>query len=65
MIAGDPTTVMLEGGSFSYYVLNAILTALGQVFATLINAVGVAAVYYEIRQIKEGIGAENLAAVFD
>lgn len=64
-IAGDPTTVMLEGGSFSYYILNAVLTALGQVFATLINAVGVAAVYYEIRQIKEGIGAENLAAVFD
>jgi len=65
LIAGDPTTVMLEGGSVSYYILNAILTSLGQVFASLINAVGVAAVYYEIRQIKEGIGAESLASVFD
>lgn len=65
LIAGDPTTVALEGGSINYYVLNAILTALGQVFAALINAVGVAAVYYEIRQLKEGIDAESLAAVFD
>ncbi|MFI4936446.1 MAG: hypothetical protein ACHP7N_17695 [Caulobacterales bacterium] len=31
----------------------------------LIGAAGVASVYYELRQIKEGVGAEQLAAVFD
>jgi len=31
----------------------------------MISATGIAAVYYEIRQLKEGIGAESLAAVFD
>lgn len=65
LIAGDPTTVLLEGGSNSYYILNAIFSALAQALTTMISTAGVAAVYYEIRQIKEGIGAENLAAVFD
>ena len=65
MIAGDPTTVMLEGGSPTYHFLNSIFTALTQTITTMISATGVAAVYYELRQIKEGIGAESLAAVFD
>ena len=65
MMAGDPTTVMLEGGSTTYHILNSIFTALTQTITTMINATGVAAVYYELRQIKEGVGAESLAAVFD
>lgn len=65
LIAGDPATVMLEGGSNSYFVINSIFSALAQAITTMISTAGVAAIYYEIRQLKEGIGAENLAAVFD
>ena len=65
LVAGDPTMVMLEGGSTTYHILNAIFSALAQAISTMISATGVAAVYYEIRQLKEGIGAESLAAVFD
>jgi hypothetical protein len=32
---------------------------------TLIGAAGVASIYYELRSIKEGVGPEALAAVFD
>lgn len=35
------------------------------VITTTIVAVGTASVYYELRSIKEGIGPEQLAAVFD
>jgi len=62
---GDPTTVLLEGGSTAYHIANAIFSALSQALSTMIGAAGVAAVYYELRQIREGIGAESLAAVFD
>lgn len=65
LFAGDPTTVMLQGGSTTFYVLNSILSAIAQALSTMIGAAGIAAVYYEIRQLKEGIGAESLAAVFD
>jgi len=65
LIAGDPTTVMLEGGSTTFHVLNSIFSALAQAVSTMISATGIAAVYYEIRQLKEGIGAESLAAIFD
>lgn len=65
LVAGDPTTVMLEGGSGFYFFMSAITSAIAQTFATMINATGVAAIYYELRQIREGVGAESLAAVFD
>jgi len=65
LIAGDPTTVMLEGGTPSFRILNSLFTALAQAGSTMISATGVAAIYYEIRQIKEGVGAESLAAIFD
>jgi|WetSurMetagenome_2_1015567.scaffolds.fasta_scaffold74583_3 hypothetical protein len=32
---------------------------------TLIGAAGIASIYYELRSIKEGVGPEALAAVFD
>lgn len=65
LVAGDPTTVMLEGGSTTFYLLNSFFSAIAQALSTMIGAAGVAAVYYEIRQIKEGVGAESLAAIFD
>jgi hypothetical protein len=32
---------------------------------TLISTVGTAALYFELRRVKEGIGVEQIAAVFD
>lgn len=65
LVAGDPTTVMLEGGSTLFHFLNSVFSAIAQALSTMIGAAGVAAVYYEIRQIKEGVGAESLASIFD
>jgi hypothetical protein len=42
-----------------------ILSSLVQVVQELISAAGIAAIYYELRSIKEGIGPEALASVFD
>jgi len=41
--------------------LNVVLT----IVLSVIGAVGVAAIYYELRSKKEGVGAEQLAKVFD
>lgn len=65
LLAGDPTTVLLEGGSTTFYLMNAFFSAIAQALSTMLGAAGIAAVYYEIRQIKEGVGAESLAAIFD
>jgi len=36
-----------------------------QTASAMINSAGIASVYYELRYVKEGVGAEQLAAVFD
>lgn len=64
-VAGDPTMILLEGGSPTFFAINAVFSGISQAITTMISATGVAAIYYEIRQIKEGIGAESLADVFD
>lgn len=65
LISGDPTDALLGGGSTTFHIFNSLFSALAQALSTMISATGVAAIYYEIRQLKEGIGAENLAAIFD
>lgn len=52
------------GGLFAVTPLLAV-TGIVNVITTTIVAVGTASVYYELRSIKEGIGPEQLAAVFD
>lgn len=42
-----------------------LVTALLQSFEVLISTVGVAAIYFELRRIKEGVGVSELASVFD
>jgi hypothetical protein len=45
-----------------------ISMGLGLVMSTLLaslSSVGIASIYFELRQTKEGVGAEQLAAVFD
>ncbi len=68
----DALGAVLSGGlDFHHLAKNAfdaptwaVLTGL-QVVQSLIAAAGVAAIYYELRAIKEGIGPATLAAVFD
>lgn len=43
----------------------AIVSGIAQGVVALVGAVGVAALYYELRSVKEGIGPEALAGVFD
>ncbi len=42
-----------------------VVQPLTQAISTLIGAVVAASIYYELRTIKEGVGAEVLASVFD
>lgn len=41
------------------------VSAAVQAFITLISTVGTAALYFELRRVKEGVGVEQIAAVFD
>jgi len=43
----------------------AVVMALLQALQSLIGTVGIAAIYFELRQIKEGVGVTEIAAVFD
>ncbi len=51
LAAGDPAVVL--GG------------ALGAMIGAVLTAAGAAALYHELRQLKDGGGAQNLAAVFE
>lgn len=48
-----------QGGTI-YWLANMLL----QIVTNLVGAVGIASIYYELRTIKEGVGPEQLAAVF-
>lgn len=48
-----------------FSVLQAIATLIGGTLTGMIGSSGVASVYYELRFVKEGVGAAQLAAVFD
>lgn len=51
----------LSGFSLAFMTVSAALQAV----ITLISTVGTAALYFELRRVKEGVGVEQLAAVFD
>ena len=42
-----------------------LVTLLVQTLTAMISAAGVASIYYELRLIKDGVGAEQLASVFE
>ena len=46
-------------------VIQMVVNGLIQTITALVSAAGVASIYYELRSIKDGVGAEQLAAVFD
>jgi len=57
--AGASSNVMLMG------VVQAASSLVLRTITSMIGSAGVASIYYELRQIKEGVGADQLASVFD
>jgi membrane-anchored glycerophosphoryl diester phosphodiesterase (GDPDase) len=62
---GNPMTATLTGGTTIFWIVYAFSSAIAQTISVLINIAVVAAVYYEIRDLKEGITPESIASVFD
>lgn len=62
---GDPTMANMTGGSMTFWLVYALASAIAQAIAVLISAASVAAIYFEIRDLKEGITPESIASVFD
>jgi hypothetical protein len=56
------TTGLMSGGQMGLVPL-IVLTIVG-VIASVVATVGAAAIYFELRQIKEGVGITELAKVF-
>ena len=54
----------MTGGPESL-VMRGVITPLLQAVTSMIGASGAAAIYYELRSKKEGVGPQELAAVFD
>jgi len=62
---GDATTALLEGASNTYWIVNAIGATIAQIFIFLLTVAGLTSIYYEIRDVKEGVSQDKLSAVFD
>lgn len=62
---GDPNTASLTGGSLLFWLVYASMSAIAQALTVMINASAVAAIYYEIRDLREGITPMSIASVFD
>jgi hypothetical protein len=76
LIFQGTATVLVTGGALSIggansgaivnvVIVQAVTNLVAQTANALIGSAGVASVYYELRYVKEGVGAEQLAAVFD
>jgi hypothetical protein len=55
---------MIPRAGEAYTLLYLVVTLLIQIVLGLLNAVGTTSIYYELRLVKEGVGPEQLAAVF-
>ena len=61
---GNSQTAMIEGGSMSFWVANAIASGLSQMVSTALSYVGLTATYLEIRRVKEGMDSDKIADIF-
>lgn len=59
------TGMMSLSGAPNPSVVAGVVAAVLQSVSTLIGSTAVGSIYYELRTIKEGVGPEQLAAVFD
>ncbi len=65
---GFSGAVLTQGGApdlRNFYAIQSVVAVVLQVIVSSLAAAGLAAIYFELRQTKEGVGAEQLAAVFD
>ncbi|MEP1230951.1 MAG: hypothetical protein ABJG88_09780 [Litorimonas sp.] len=62
---GNSTTALLEGASTTYWIVSALGGAVNQIVVTLLTVAGLTSIYYEVRDMKEGINQEKLSAIFD
>ncbi|MGH6999400.1 MAG: hypothetical protein ACREEO_14495, partial [Phenylobacterium sp.] len=53
------------GGESAISLASIIAATVSGALAGIVTSAGVASIYYELRVIKEGVGAAQLAAVFD
>jgi len=56
--------LMIAKAGDAYMILYLVVAVLIQIVFSLLNAVGTTSIYYELRLVKEGAGAEQMAAVF-
>jgi hypothetical protein len=66
LLAGAISSTLMAV-SFDAYVIasNVVITPLLASIVTVVAQAGIASIYYELRQSKEGIGADDLAMVFE
>ena len=60
-----PGQAVIDAANANLNPVHLLSSVLAQMINSVIGAAGVASIYYELRVIKEGIGPETLAAVFD
>jgi hypothetical protein len=60
----SPDAIAIAAGTAKTWPVIAA-SAVAQMINAILSATGTASIYYELRQIKEGVGPEALASVFD
>lgn len=65
VLGGVAGAAMLAGGSSAVVIGTVVASVITSVAGSMLGLAGVAAIYYELRTAKEGVGADQLAAVFD
>lgn len=65
VLGGIAGALMLAGGGGAMVVGTIAASVVTSVAGSMLGLAGVAAIYYELRTAKEGVGADQLAAVFD
>lgn len=61
---GNAQTALLEGGSMTFWIANAIGSGLSQMVSIALSYVGLTATYLEIRRVKEGVDFDRIADIF-
>ena len=65
VIGGVIGAILLAGGSAAVAVSTIVISVITSIAGSMLGVAGVAAIYYELRAAKEGVGVDQLAAVFD
>lgn len=60
----DPNLALLEGASPFYWIVNGVLSSIGQVLGTVLGVAWSTSAYVEIRKIREGVDPESQVDVF-